>query len=101
MDVSKYFNQTAIYKKYKSTNGKGEKLYYTDEIVKLRLEQNKKRIMNVSGKIQITTGHYMINKVGLNVGDIFIYNNKEYEIIDVEEILDKKAKYVYSEGNLI
>ena len=101
MDVSKYFNQTAIYKKYKSINGKGEKLYYSEEIVKLRLEQTKKRIINVAGKVQITSGYYMINKEGLSVGDIFIYNNKEYEIIDVEEILDKKAKYVYSEGNLI
>lgn len=101
MDVSKYFNQTATYKRYKSTTGKGNKTYYPEETIKLRLEQTKRRVLNSSGNIMITAGYYMIIKENLQVGDLFIYNGKTYEIIDVEEIIDKKARYVYSEGNLI
>ena len=101
MDVSKYLNQTATYKKYIKKTGNGTKIYEAEEVVKLRLEKTKKRIINQAGKIQITSGYYMIIKEGVSVGDLIIYDGKEYEVIDVEEIIDKKAKYIYSEGNLI
>lgn len=101
MDVSKYFNQTAIYKKYKYKTGKGEEVYEKGVPVKLRLEQVKKTIINSAGKTQSIEGTYMIGRQGLKVGDILEYSGKEYKIIDVEEIIDKKARFIYAGGNLI
>lgn len=101
MNVVKYMNQTAIYKKYIGKTGNGTKIYEAEQTVKLRLEKKRKRIVNEFQKVQITSGFYMIIKQGIAVGDIFIYNNVEYEVIDVEDIIDKKARYIYSEGNLV
>lgn len=101
MDVRKYFNQTAIYKKYKYTTGNGTKVYEEPENVKLRLETSRKTFTDTAGKIQSTNGFYMIKKEGVSVGDLFIYNSKEYVVVNVEEIIDKKARYIYTEGDLL
>ena len=101
MDVKKYFNQIAIYKKYKYTTGNGTKVYEEPETVKLRLETDKTTFEDTAGKILSIKGFYMIKKEDISVGDLFIYNNKEYVVVNAEEVIDKKAKYIYTEGWLI
>lgn len=101
MDVKKYFNQIAIYKKYKYTTGNGTKVYEEPETVRLRLETDKRTFEDTAGKILNIRGFYMIKKEGISVGDLFIYNSKEYVVVNAEEVIDKKATYIYTEGWLI
>ena len=101
MNVRKYFNQTAVYKKYKSTSGNGKKIYEEPEQIRLRLETSKQNYKDNVGNIQVYNAFYMVKKEGLQIGDLIIYRGKEYQIISVDEIIDKKARYIYSEGGLI
>ena len=101
MDVKKYFNQIAIYKKYRYTTGHGTTVYEEPEAVTVRLETDKTTFEDTAGKILSIKGFYMIKKEDISVGDLFIYNNKEYMVVNAEEVIDKKAKYIYTEGWLI
>ena len=100
MDVSKYFNQTALYKRYKKTLGNGKKAYEDGVNVKLRLEQTRRKDLTEAGGVQTINGFFMTKLQNIQIGDIFEYNGRAYEVVSTEEVIDKKARFIYTEGDL-
>lgn len=96
MNLLRWLNENVKHYKYIGQAGNGEKKYEESNL-KCRIEEKDTIVQNETGALIVAKGSlFCLNKIANK--DKFEYNNKSYEIINVNEYKDKVGRINHYEG---
>lgn len=98
MNIDKFLNQEATLKKFINKTGSNKKTYEEPYDIMARIELKNKTVRTAAGPIIDGNGTIITTEI-LAIGDVIVYNGKEYTVNRIlHQPPDKYGTIVYTEA---